>query len=79
MGVVIGCVTGLEDEDVEIVNEEKEEEEEEEIVGEGVAAPVVTSMYREMKSGGWLKFELLDMVRKKMSLRCRFCDGRPSQ
>ena len=53
MGVVIGCAMGLEDDDVEIVKEEEEEEEEdeekEEVVGEGVAAPVVTLMYRELK------------------------------
>ena len=83
--VVIGCVTDLEDEDIEIVNEKREEEEEmvveeegEMVFGEGVAAPVVTLMYRELKRG-WLEFELSDMTRKKMSPRCRFCDGRPSQ
>ena len=81
VGVVISCVTELEDEDVKEVNEEKEEEEEEEeeeVVGEGVVAPVVTLMYCELKRG-WLEFELLVMTRKKMSPRCRFCDGRPSQ
>ena len=77
VGVVSGCVTRLGDGDVEIVNEEKEEEEEM-VVGEGVVAPMVTLMYCELKRA-WLEFELGDMTRKKMSLRCRFCEGRPSQ
>ena len=77
MGAVTNCVMGLEDEDVEIVIEEKEEDKEE-VVREGVAAPVVTLMYRELKRTCWLE-ELFNIARKKMSLRCRFCDGRPSQ
>ena len=77
--MVIGCTTGLEDDDVETVEEEEEEVEEEdktEVVEEGVAAPVVTLMYCEVKRS-WPEFELLYNARKKMSLRWRFCDGRP--